>query len=349
MRKFDKPKIISKTQKEYQRILAMGDMHGCANHLRHLLDEVKPGKDDLVITLGDYIDRGADSKGVIDTLISLHRDPNINIVSLRGNHDAMLLMCFNGISTDEFYPSSDGCDEETTEVWEIVGQQEPAHLWFGNQGQTTLRSYCQGSEPEEIRVADLAVNICISAPCYQQDLYHLMAELIPQEHIEFLRDTCVDVLEMDNYIFVHGGLCADLPLADHPIFPLHLMRFDKTWQPHISGKKVICGHTPQPDLLIHDLGHAICIDTGVYMPKGLLSCVDVLAGQAWQIDGSPHPAQRPVVHYDHGRIPFVRISQLPAEEQKEFKNWIIGHNVPFAGCAWPWDYKRWRAGEEDKI
>jgi serine/threonine protein phosphatase 1 len=100
----------------YRRILAIGDIHGCVGHLKLLLDAVQPTKGDLLITLGDYIDRGPDSRGVIDTLLRLHKDPEINIVSVRGNHDAMLLMCGDGISTDEYYPSADGCDEETIEV-----------------------------------------------------------------------------------------------------------------------------------------------------------------------------------------------------------------------------------------
>ena len=55
------------------RIYAIGDIHGCLIELRillaHLEETQKLAADDLVVFIGDYIDRGADSKGVIDRLI----------------------------------------------------------------------------------------------------------------------------------------------------------------------------------------------------------------------------------------------------------------------------------------
>lgn len=52
-----------------KRILAIGDIHGCPVAFAALLEAVNPGPDDLVIMLGDYIDRGPDSKEVVDRLI----------------------------------------------------------------------------------------------------------------------------------------------------------------------------------------------------------------------------------------------------------------------------------------
>ena len=69
----------------FPRILAVGDVHGCLTSLDTLLDFVKLQPDDTLIFLGDYVDRGPDSRGVIERLIELSaRD---NIVFLRGNHD----------------------------------------------------------------------------------------------------------------------------------------------------------------------------------------------------------------------------------------------------------------------
>ena len=91
--------------KKYKRILGIGDVHGCARHLEKLLAAVQPTGDDLIITLGDYIDRGPGSKGVLDALVRLHHDPGINIVSLRGNHDALVLMCLEGLAkASEYWP-----------------------------------------------------------------------------------------------------------------------------------------------------------------------------------------------------------------------------------------------------
>jgi serine/threonine protein phosphatase 1 len=71
------------------RILAIGDIHGCSQALRTLLDCVVRGPDDWVITLGDYVDRGPDSYGVIEQLLALHRTGRL--VALRGNHEEMML------------------------------------------------------------------------------------------------------------------------------------------------------------------------------------------------------------------------------------------------------------------
>jgi serine/threonine protein phosphatase 1 len=70
------------------RTLAIGDIHGCLRALDTLLAEVRPQPDDLVITLGDYVDRGPDSKGVIDRLLELSK--TLHLVCLRGNHDFMM-------------------------------------------------------------------------------------------------------------------------------------------------------------------------------------------------------------------------------------------------------------------
>src|SRR5438128_22389 len=55
------------------RLLAIGDVHGCSRALDLLLADVCPRGDDKIVTLGDYIDRGPDSKGVLDRLLDLQR------------------------------------------------------------------------------------------------------------------------------------------------------------------------------------------------------------------------------------------------------------------------------------
>lgn len=270
--------------KKYKRILAIGDIHGCAYHFQKLLAAVKPTKEDLIVTLGDYIDRGPDSKGVIDILLALHQDREINIVSVRGNHDALPLMCLDdGLNTTKkYYPKIGNSDRKVFKRWRRVSHQEPADLWWENQATATLSSYAR----------DKGLLCDISG-----EVRKMVIELIPLEHIEFLRDTCVDACETDDFIFVHGGLCPDLPLAEQPLFALHWTRFDDTWKPHISGKKVICGHTPQPDLQVHDLGYAACLDTGAFMARGFLTCMDILSGQRWQIDDELRLVKNPLIHF----------------------------------------------------
>jgi serine/threonine protein phosphatase 1 len=76
------------------RILAIGDIHGCSVALDRLLEVVAPTPDDLIITLGDYTDRGPDSKGVLERLIALHATGRL--VALRGNHDFMMTQARDG-------------------------------------------------------------------------------------------------------------------------------------------------------------------------------------------------------------------------------------------------------------
>jgi serine/threonine protein phosphatase 1 len=71
------------------RLLAIGDIHGCLRALDRLLEMIRPQSDDVVILLGDYVDRGPDSRGVIDRLLDLGE--RCRIVPLRGNHDQMML------------------------------------------------------------------------------------------------------------------------------------------------------------------------------------------------------------------------------------------------------------------
>ena len=69
--------------------IAIGDIHGCAATLDLLLDRLAPGPDDHLVFVGDYIDRGPDTKGVIDRLFALREDQPCTF--LRGNHEALML------------------------------------------------------------------------------------------------------------------------------------------------------------------------------------------------------------------------------------------------------------------
>ena len=73
------------------RIFAIGDIHGCNDAFQRMLfAEIKITKTDQIFCIGDYIDRGPDSKGVIDTILSL-RDSGYHIHTLRGNHEQMMM------------------------------------------------------------------------------------------------------------------------------------------------------------------------------------------------------------------------------------------------------------------
>lgn len=71
------------------RILAIGDIHGCLLAFDTLLAMAEPGPEDWLVTLGDYVDRGPDSCGVMDRLVELAAGGRL--IALRGNHEEMML------------------------------------------------------------------------------------------------------------------------------------------------------------------------------------------------------------------------------------------------------------------
>lgn len=71
------------------RYLAIGDIHGCFKALTTLAESVPIKPDDIVITLGDYVNRGPNSCAVLDWLIARHRQGTL--IALRGNHEVMMM------------------------------------------------------------------------------------------------------------------------------------------------------------------------------------------------------------------------------------------------------------------
>jgi serine/threonine protein phosphatase 1 len=105
------------------------------------------------------------------------------------------------------------------------------------------------------------------------------ASIIPKEHWEFFEKT-VKFAETDACIFVHAGLDPESDMDAQPDWLLFWEFFDRM-QPHKSGKRVVCGHTPQPGGIIKDVGFAVCIDTGPAI-GGWLTCLDTGSGTYWQ-------------------------------------------------------------------
>jgi serine/threonine protein phosphatase 1 len=83
------------------RTIAIGDIHGCAIALAKLIEAVAPRPEDIVVPLGDYVDRGIDSRGVIDQLISLA--DRCQLVPILGNHEEMLLHASADVWSFQFW------------------------------------------------------------------------------------------------------------------------------------------------------------------------------------------------------------------------------------------------------
>jgi serine/threonine protein phosphatase 1 len=95
------------------RTIAIGDVHGCSQALRTLVDAIGPASDDTLVMLGDYVDRGPDSRGTLDLVLELER--RCRLVPLLGNHELMLL--------------------DSLENPRVIG------MWLSCGGDATVRSY----------------------------------------------------------------------------------------------------------------------------------------------------------------------------------------------------------------
>lgn len=95
------------------RRFVIGDIHGCAKALDTLIDSIAPTKADEIVFLGDYVDRGPNSRDVINQVIELGK--SCRTVTLRGNHEIML----QGVA---LY----GMDDQ---------------VWLSNGGNSTVASY----------------------------------------------------------------------------------------------------------------------------------------------------------------------------------------------------------------
>jgi len=90
-----------------RRLLAIGDIHGCRTALQDLLAHVAPTVHDQLVFLGDYVDRGPDSAGVIDDLLALRKRFPASVY-LRGNHEQMLLDVLAGADPVTFLLNGGG-------------------------------------------------------------------------------------------------------------------------------------------------------------------------------------------------------------------------------------------------
>lgn len=109
------------------RTIAIGDVHGCLSALQDLLELVSPQPEDTVVFLGDYVDRGPDSRGVIDEILELRR--RTNVVTLLGNHDATMIAAADDARQWHFWMNMGG--EQTFENYGNDWRNIPeSHLEF---------------------------------------------------------------------------------------------------------------------------------------------------------------------------------------------------------------------------
>lgn len=187
------------------RILAISDIHGELELLEELLIKVQyDATQDQLILLGDYIDRGPASCGVLNIVAELQAT---GARVLLGNHEALMLKaCRSGIP----------------KAWN--------HWVSLCGGDATLASY--GYQAEDFEEALLTNTL----PQYIQTLPKL------EEHLQLI-ETFEMYIELEDAIFVHGGVVPNVALADSE--PLQLLWIREEFHTGYQGEKtVIFGHTP---------------------------------------------------------------------------------------------------------
>ncbi len=191
------------------RVYAIGDIHGCLAPLRRLHDLIRahaadqPAARNVVVYLGDYVDRGPDSRGVIDTL---RAEPlaGFEAVYLKGNHEASLLQFLE--------------DEQ-------IGPQ-----WFAYGGIATLSSYGVDTPRSATDMAGL------------HRTRNDFAKNLPTEHLDFFRRLRTMHIE-DDYLFVHAGLRPGLPIEQQTSEDLLWIRDEFLRSNAEFGKIVVHGHS----------------------------------------------------------------------------------------------------------
>jgi len=235
------------------RIFAIGDIHGQFIELSILLDHVvntekfKVGED-LLVFLGDYIDRGPSSSNVIDILLKVKKELGSSAYFLKGNHESMALG-FLG------YPG------ETFGQWHMVNGGDMFYKSYGLQGKVGM--------------------------CYHtgESIMHLdspktMRKKFPIDHLKFLNSLNL-MLETDDYIFVHAGLMPGVKVEDQASEDLLWIRNSFLISDLDFGKTVIHGHTSynKPRFIKSRTGtpkyDRIGIDTKSFRPKGSITCLEL--------------------------------------------------------------------------
>lgn len=211
-------------------LYAIGDIHGRLDLLDRLLDAIAadPGRADgrnvRLVALGDYVDRGPDSMGVIDRLCDL-QDDGSDVVCLRGNHEQMMRDFLKD-------PIGTAC-------------------WLPNGGIETLKSY--GIRAPETHNA--------LAPHHLIALSAALRNALPERHRQFL-NTLSDCHEAGDYFFAHAGINPDLSLNEQRPEDLMWIREPFLYSRALYTKVIVHGHTITRTVDLHP--NRIGLDTGSF-------------------------------------------------------------------------------------
>lgn len=223
---------------EGRRVYAIGDVHGRLDLLTDLLrrievdDAARPAAETEIVMLGDLIDRGAASAGVIEYLRAFRPD-FARFRFVMGNHEEIMLTSLDDDGGD---PHRGG--------------------WLTYGGEETLASY---GVPDRL--------LALPGPALVAALHHY----VPRAHLDFLRGF-EDRVTIGDYVFVHAGIRPGVPLADQISADLRWIRRDFLDDRRAHGFTVVHGHTisPEPDFRANRIGiDTGAYRTGVLTALGL--------------------------------------------------------------------------------
>ena len=225
------------------RLIAVGDIHGQLDMLNRLLNVVLPRTDDQFVFLGDYIDRGDDSHGVIERLIQFGEDFPCTVF-LRGNHDQLLLdaLVELGVRVDTRL-------RDVSMEFKACSLPSDLEMFLSCGGDKTLCSY---------GLRDLAA--------------------IQHDHVLFLEATKL-WWRCEPFTFVHAGIERDIPLGLQG--PYRLL-WNRLSPPGKNGAINVVGHSPTVDGAPYFEDGRYHLDTGAVYGQTLTAC-NVLNREVWQV------------------------------------------------------------------
>ena len=167
---------------------AIGDVHGRLDALRDLLGQVEPEltAGDVVVFVGDYIDRGPDSRTCVDEVLAFRDRARAEVICLLGNHEDWLLKTMADYSK---------------------------HSWLlGMEALTTIRSY---SEEAERAIVDAMAGSRLALYMEQVSLpYDLFVDAMPESHRAFFRSLQPMHMTADA-ICTHAGVNPEVPAMEN--------------------------------------------------------------------------------------------------------------------------------------
>ena len=230
----------------YSRVLAIGDVHGMYEKLIKLMDKIRFNPDeDLLIFLGDYIDRGPDPGRCLQYIFALQQQYPDVVVCLMGNHEVMM---------SSYFMQKRGSYNNL-----IV---DYAGSWLDNGGLETLKQLDEMDADTKEELLQWVMNLPVK---YQyQDYFFCHAGVDPDVPLAVQNE--FDMLWRRQQWWEQYKGEETLVVGHTPV--------QKVMK--LTGKE---RRMPKPLFLAN---HVIMCDTGAYMSGGKLSCVDVLAGKVWQ-------------------------------------------------------------------